>query len=108
MAPRQNVALPPKPKANNLGHFLPFRRAMLLGTPWEEAGFEYDLFCVHTVYEREALEGLVGRREEDGVAYVSIVRDPVDLFASMWDYYDLARHYNISLEDYVYQDKRRV
>ena len=37
--------------------------------------------------------------------YFSILRDPVELFSSLWDYVNLGKHYNMSLETYALSDK---
>jgi hypothetical protein len=37
--------------------------------------------------------------------YFTILRDPVELFSSVWDYYGFARMYNMSLEEYAAANK---
>lgn len=39
-----------------------------------------------------------------GAFYFTIMRDPVDLFASAWDYYGLANIHNMSLEEFAQRD----
>ncbi len=83
----------------------PFRRSNLWGTASEAARFQYDLFCCHTVYHQGAVEAVMGARDK-GVAYVSILRDPVELFISIWDYYRLSNsHGGMTLEQYINQNK---
>ncbi len=101
---RLNVAVPLT--GNYLGRYRPFHRSALWGTPWAQAGLQYHLFCLHSIFDRGEAEAVMGTREADGVAYVSIVRDPVDLFVSLWDYVGLSKMYGgVTLEQYVYQDK---
>ena len=37
--------------------------------------------------------------------YFTILRDPVDVFVSLWDYYELAKKYGVSLDEYARREK---
>ena len=39
-----------------------------------------------------------------GAFYFTMMRDPVELFVSAWDYYGLAKTYNMSLEEFARRD----
>eukprot|EP00092_Neocalanus_flemingeri_P021266 GFUD01023045.1.p1 GENE.GFUD01023045.1~~GFUD01023045.1.p1 ORF type:complete len:336 (+),score=80.29 GFUD01023045.1:21-1028(+) len=79
---------------------LSYSRDMLADTMWEKKGLEYGMFCLHTVWNTEEV-----RRTLSGpdMALISIVRDPVDVFESMWHYYDFSQYFGKSLEDFAKQ-----
>ncbi len=79
----------------------PFKRDLLKGTPWYEAGLEYDMFLTHSVFEFGEMSALI-----PGARFVTILRDPVDAFASAWDYLRLEEKYGVPLERYALEDKR--
>ena len=66
-------------------------------------GQEYSVFCLHHVpgtWDHVRVKELIGDRDGDA-KYFSIVRDPVDLFISMWDYYDFAGTLKMDLETFA-------
>ena len=63
-------------------------------------GHNYSVFCLHTIWEHDRVKELIG--DHGGEAkYFSIVRDPVDLFISMWDYYDFSTAFKMNLETFA-------
>ncbi len=103
---QQNIALPEH--GHLISKKIPFQRSHLWGTVTEAARLQYDIFCCHVLYNQEAMEAVMGTRDE-GVAYISILRNPTDQFISMWDYYDFSRsHGGITLEEYILQNKGYV
>ena len=84
---------------NLLGNHVPFRRDMIKGTLWEQAGLNYDMFLVHTRWNAQEISSILN--DQGDVLYVSILRDPVDLFRSWWDYLRLDKRYNKTLEEYA-------
>ncbi len=95
-------------RGNYLGRNYPFHRSALWGTPWESANLEYDIFCVHHVFnynEASYVMGKGGPGTQTKPIYFSILRDPVDQFVSLWDYAQLSSMYKVSLEDYALADK---
>ena len=58
------------------------------------------MFCL-TRWDQDEVEAILG----GGAFYFTILRDPVELFASAFDYYGLSRVYNMSLEEFAWRDK---
>ena len=101
-----NVVLPFT--GNYLGMEIPFHPSMIANTPWERAGFSYDLYGLHGIWNQASVHAVMDRGpggQSSRGFYFSIMRDPVELFSSLWDYVNLGKHYNISLEDYALSDK---
>ena len=63
-------------------------------------GHNYSVFCLHTIWEHDRVKELIGDHGEEA-KYFSIVRDPVDLFISMWDYYDFSTVFKMDLETFA-------
>ena len=82
-----NIVLPKS--GNYLGHKSPFSADLLIGTPWQIAGLHYNLFCLHNRWNGAEVEKLFGRMKNQRPIYFTILRDPVDLFISLWDYLEL-------------------
>ena len=92
-----NFVLPSKEP--HFGNHVPFSRSMMIGTLWEEAGLNYDMFLVHTRWNFQQISSVLN--DKGDVLYVSILRDPVDLLRSFWDYIRLDTKYNKTLEEYA-------
>ncbi|CAB3378646.1 Hypothetical predicted protein [Cloeon dipterum] len=73
-----NFVLPSK--NNYLGKEVPFNRTQIADVPW--SGIGYDIFAVHTVWNFAEVQALLG----PAATFISIVRDPVDLFESLYTY----------------------
>ena len=69
------------------GKGIKFNRHQLAGTLWEKAGMSYDIFMLHTTWDTVNVKDVMGDRGQ--VIYISMLRDPVELFRSMWDYLPL-------------------
>ena len=82
---------------NYLGKVSHFTRQMISDTAWERAGLNYSIFMLHTKWDFKEVSKTL--QDQGDVAYISIVRDPVELFISMWDY--KLGHRNKSLEDFA-------
>ena len=82
-----------------LGTNVPFRRNMIQGTLWEKAGLEYDMFLLHTIWNHAEIVNTLS--DQGDVIYISILRDPVELFRSWWDYMRLDKRYNKTIEEYA-------
>lgn len=94
-----NVVLPLT--GNYVGRYMPFHRTVLYGTPWQAADLKYDIFCLHTIWNGPEVAQVMGK----GAFYFTILRDPVDLFISLWDYASMKDLYNVDLESYIFADK---
>ena len=67
-----------------------FNRKMMENTPWEYAGLEYDIFLCHTRWNHTSISEVLNDHNNNGqVFYFSILRDPVELFRSYFDFYKL-------------------
>ena len=93
------------------GHYLSkerkFTREILTGTPWEAADMDYDIFCLHTVWNFDAVSDLLG----PGAKYITIVREPISLFRSLWDYLGYAKAHNMTLDEFALlpdEKKKRI
>ena len=92
-----NVALPVR--GNYLGYKQMFDRKLMRSALWEKANLKYDMFLVHTRWNHTRISQLLD--DQGDVFYFSIVRDPVELFRSYWDYYNLTSLSNMTLETYT-------
>ncbi len=70
------------------------------------AGLEYHLFCLHTIFDYDAVSEVMMGSGVRQVKYFSILRDPVDRFLSQWAYEQMGDKYNVSLEEYVFDETR--
>ena len=78
-------------KGGNVGPV--FNRQVLKGTPWEEAGMEYHIMTLHTRYNGDNVKEVMG----ENTKYVTMLRDPVDLFESAYEYYRMYRKFGMTL-----------
>ena len=93
-----NVVLPKL--GTNFGYIYPFTVDLLFGTPWQIAGLEYNLFCLHNRWNGAEVEKLFdqGKNSQKKPIYFTILRDPIDLFISLWDYLELGKQVIHSLK----------
>ena len=94
-----NFVLPRE--GNYLGRVSRYSRTMLADTAWERAGLQYSIFCLHTRWDKVEVEATLG----PGAAYLTMLRDPVELFQSMWEYNELGSVYGTSLEQFALAEK---
>ena len=88
-----------KSEGPHMNESFPYKRSMIKETLWEKAGLEYDMFLLHSIWNhREIAETL---SDHGDVFYFSIIRNPAFRFRSSWDYYDLSRKYNETIEEYA-------
>ena len=88
---KRNLSFVLPMRGGNLGPV--FSRQVLQGTPWEQAGMEYDIMALHTRYNGQEVTNLMGSHAK----YVTMLRDPVDLFESAYEYYKMYRKYGMTL-----------
>lgn len=94
------LALPRSPTLFQHYPPLPFDPDKLLDL--SAAGMSPNLVAMHMRFDREALMSLMPK----STRFVTIMREPVDLFRSLYDYYLLERFYhNASLEEFVFNDE---
>lgn len=89
-----NVAIPAK--GNYLSSATLFNKSVFLDTPWNSLQFQ--VFTLHNRWNYDDLIALMGYSTK----IFTIVRDPVDLFESMYSYAHLGGSYgNLSLKDFI-------
>ena len=83
-----NFVLPPHGgylgSDNGKGETVHYNRKMISGTEWEKFGLDYSIFAFHTSWDYNEVSKTLN--DQGDVTYISIIRDPIDLFVSMWDY----------------------
>ncbi|XP_046385291.1 galactose-3-O-sulfotransferase 4-like isoform X2 [Ischnura elegans] len=67
-------------------------------------GEKYDIFTHHTRYDHEAIRGIM----KDGTPFVTIMRDPIKLQLSLYDYYYLQYFNDKSLPELLHQNLSEV
>ena len=58
----------------------------------------YNILSLHTRWNKKEINEVMGSKE-DGTKYITILRDPVDLFESAWGFYSYETKFGISLGD---------
>ena len=93
-----NLALPYK--GNFLGDTSGFTASSLNNTHWYQAGMVPQIFCLHNRWNGPEVQKLMDGQKP---FYFTILRDPVEVFVSMWDYFEVSRKMfdNISLEKFA-------
>ena len=106
-----NVVLPEKTNVNYFGHdpmyergekntqSVKFKRKMLENTTWEQAHLPYDVFLCHTQWDHDEISHVLN--DIGDAFYFSLLREPVAMFRSFWDFYKLYDDYKMSLEEYA-------
>ena len=70
-----------------------FNKRILIDTPWERAGLKYSIMALHTRYQRRQMMEVMG----PGAKFITMLRDPVDVFESAYIYYRMFVKYNMTL-----------
>jgi len=89
---------------NYIGRYISYRRGMMADTDWERAGLTYNMFCLHTIWDRSEVSATL----EPGAIHVTIVRDPVDLFESLWSYAAMNNYYHTDLNTFALAPKEGI
>jgi len=79
-----------------------FHRKVLKNTPWERAKMNYSIMALHTRYNRKEMKNVMGPNTK----YITMLRDPVDLFESAYVYYRMISSYNMTLEEFAQKTDR--
>lgn len=82
--------------ANYVGNPQPFRNEFI-GDDLRSIDNKYDIFTHHTRYNYSAIRSVM---KNDSV-YVTILRNPADLYESLFSYYGLSTVFNMSLESVI-------
>ncbi|XP_069171309.1 galactosylceramide sulfotransferase [Procambarus clarkii] len=83
---------------NYLGSPVPFKAAMIPRSLQTPDG-KYNMMVVHTRFNLEALSKVM---REDAL-WVTIVREPLNAFESLWDFFELQKFYKMPLEKFARQ-----
>jgi len=59
--------------------------------------FHYNLTCEHGIYSAKGVQDLLG----PDAKVVTVLREPLAQFISMWPYYELDRKFHMSLEHWL-------
>ena len=77
----------------------PFNSSWLDNVPWynmtQEQG--YNILALHTQWQQEEVEKVLG----EGAKYVTILRDPVEQFESLYNYVHFEKTFQMDLEQFI-------
>ncbi|XP_071549599.1 galactosylceramide sulfotransferase-like isoform X2 [Panulirus ornatus] len=77
------------------GGLRPFHSGMLVASPWYKLGV--NIMAIHTKWDHLEVERVMPR----DTVYLTIVREPADLFESLYVYTNMEKVYNKTVEEYV-------
>lgn len=80
------------PRNNYLGHPQFFHRSMVPDP--NKTGYQYNIFTHHTRFDYAEIKAIMPADS----TFVTVLRDPVDLFESMFTYYRLSQYWNFTLD----------
>lgn len=84
--------------ANYLPENAGFDESKLSDTLWYRAKLSPNIFTIHNRWNGKEVSKLYGTKKP---YYFSILRDPVSLFVSLWDYYALSREMGMNLKQFI-------
>ena len=68
-----------------------FPRVLL---PNQGNAVEYSILCLHARWDYQEMERVMGKGES---TYITMLRDPVDVFESQWEYYKHEKAYGMTI-----------
>nr|XP_027224669.1 galactosylceramide sulfotransferase-like [Penaeus vannamei] len=80
---------------NYFGGAVSFKADMLRLTPWYKLGV--NIFAIHTKWDYEQVKSVM----PNDTVYISIVREPTELFESLYTYVKFENFYKKTLEEFV-------
>ena len=82
-----------------VGHnFLKFKYQKIQNTEWYQAGIQPHIFCLHSIWDGSEVAKLF---KNEKPYYFSIIRDPLSLLISSWDYFGFDRMLEMDLEGFA-------
>ena len=82
-----------------VGHnFLKFKYQKIQNTEWYQAGIQPHIFCLHSIWDGSEVAKLF---KKERPYYFSIIRDPLSLLISSWDYFGFDRMLEMDLERFA-------
>lgn len=89
------LVLPLEPNNNYLSQRTPFSRRSIATAPWGENG--YNILCHHILYNHAEVKAIM----PPDTVYVTILREPVKLFESLFSYVHFENVYNMNIEQFL-------
>lgn len=85
---------------------------MIKNTLWEKAGLPYQVWALHGRWNFKEVSSLIespsrGRDHfvnghiNDDTVYITILREPLSQFKSLWNFYELSRRFKRTLNNYI-------
>lgn len=76
----------------------------MYGNDWKLIGKEYPnmtyhMFLLHSRFKYDLISKWMG--DSNQTVYITMIRDPVDIFVSAWDYYKLEGNYKMTLQQFA-------
>lgn len=88
---------------NQLNFAVPKSGHQLYGNNWNLVGNEYNVsynfFLLHARFKYGDIAKVMGHSNQ--TTYITMIRDPVDIFVSAWDYYKLGGSYKMTIEEFA-------
>jgi len=87
------------PPSNQYNLNRPFSSSWMRDVPWYDMVQEqgYNILAFHTKWDQGEVERVLG----DGAKYITILRDPVDEFESLYNYVHFEKTFHMDLEQFV-------
>ena len=79
--------------------FSKFKYQTIQNTEWYQAGMQPHIFCLHNIWDGPEIAKLYKNKRP---YYFSILRDPLSLLISSWDYYGFEKMLGMDLEGFAY------
>jgi len=89
---------------HNLNFAVPDHGHQLYDEEWNLVGMnqenmEYNIFCNHARFDLKKISDVMGDNQRS--VYITMIRDPVDIFISAYDYYQLEKYYKMPLYQFA-------
>ena len=79
--------------------FSKFKYNTIQNTEWYQAGIQPHIFCLHNIWDGSEVAKLYKNKRP---YYFSILRDPLSVLISSWDYYGFDNMLGMDLEGFAY------
>eukprot|EP00092_Neocalanus_flemingeri_P102812 GFUD01131520.1.p1 GENE.GFUD01131520.1~~GFUD01131520.1.p1 ORF type:complete len:397 (+),score=109.33 GFUD01131520.1:40-1230(+) len=79
------------------GGAVKFSQSMLGSDPKQN----YNILCMHTRFNKIEMEAVMGKN----TAYITMLRDPIDVFESQWQFYGLHGHFGMNIDQFAVAPK---
>ena len=79
--------------------FSKFNYHSIQNTEWYQSGIQPNIFCLHNIWKGSEIAKLYKNQRP---YYFSILRDPLSVLISSWDYYGFDKMFGMDLEGFAY------